>query len=73
MWMPEEYKPYIPTIEAVAGGAVAAGGNDEHKPKTPPPDLPSLLLDSRIVYLGMPVSNAFLSIVHPFCMTRHGS
>lgn len=28
----------------------------EHKPKTPPPDLPSLLLDSRIVYIGMPVS-----------------
>ena len=30
-------------------------GYDEHKPKTPPPDLPSLLLDSRIVYIGMPV------------------
>lgn len=28
----------------------------DHKPKTPPPDLPSLLLDSRIVYVGMPVS-----------------
>lgn len=31
----------------------------EHKPKTPPPDLPSLLLDSRIVYLGMPVRISF--------------
>jgi len=28
---------------------------NEHKPKTPPPDLPSLLLDSRIIYIGMPV------------------
>jgi hypothetical protein len=27
----------------------------EHKARTPPPDLPSLLLDSRIVYVGMPV------------------
>ena len=25
---------------------------DDHKPRTPPPDLPSLLLDSRICYLG---------------------
>lgn len=31
----------------------------EHKPKTPPPDLPSLLLDSRIVYIGMPVRYIF--------------
>lgn len=31
---------------------------NEHKPKTPPPDLPSLLLDSRIVYIGMPVRQA---------------
>ena len=26
------------------------------RPKTAPPDLPSLLLDARICYLGMPVS-----------------
>ena len=40
------------------GGAPASEsvGYDEHKPRTPPPDLPSLLLDSRITYLGMPVS-----------------
>lgn len=37
-----------------AGGAAATAGGD-HKPRTPPPDLPSILLDSRIVYLGMPV------------------
>jgi hypothetical protein len=37
-------------------GAAGAASYSEHKPKTPPPDLPSLLLDSRIVYLGMPVS-----------------
>jgi hypothetical protein len=28
---------------------------NEHRPRRPPPDLPSLLLNSRIVYIGMPV------------------
>jgi hypothetical protein len=27
----------------------------EHRPRRPPPDLPSLLLHRRIVYIGMPV------------------
>lgn len=31
------------------------GGGGYGRPKTAPPDLPSLLLDSRICYLGMPV------------------
>lgn len=31
------------------------GGGGFGRPKTAPPDLPSLLLDSRICYLGMPV------------------
>ena len=38
------------------GAETTATGFDEHRPMTPPPDLPSLMLDSRIVYLGMPVS-----------------
>jgi len=29
------------------------------RPESAPPDLPSLLLDARICYLGMPVSNYF--------------
>lgn len=29
---------------------------NEHRPRRPPPDLPSLLLHGRIVYIGMPVS-----------------
>lgn len=33
----------------------AATAPSESTPRTPPPDLPSLLLDSRIVYLGMPL------------------
>ncbi|KAL5727933.1 hypothetical protein ACHQM5_001072 [Ranunculus cassubicifolius] len=29
---------------------------NEHRPRKPPPDLPSLLLHGRIVYIGMPIS-----------------
>ena len=57
--------PAFPRVYAAGGGgggnsnpgagAANAATYSEHKPKTPPPDLPSLLLDSRIVYLGMPV------------------
>jgi hypothetical protein len=54
--------PAFPRVYAAGGGgnnsgagAAGAVSYSEHKPKTPPPDLPSLLLDSRIVYLGMPV------------------
>jgi len=32
------------------------GGRGGDRPDTAPPDLPSLLLDARICYLGMPVS-----------------
>ena len=47
----------LPGTEARGGapGVAVASYYDDHKPRTPPPDLPSLLLDSRITYLGMPV------------------
>ena len=71
--------PPLPRVLAARGGAGSPGGGaagsegspsyTEHKAKTPPPDLPSLLLDSRIVYLGMPVSDpgawlTFLASTH---------
>jgi hypothetical protein len=31
--------------------------------KSPPPDLPSLLLDARIVYLGMPLVSAVTELI----------
>ncbi len=52
------FLPPFPAVYANASPGAGAAGSvsySEHKPKTPPPDLPSLLLDSRIVYLGMPV------------------
>lgn len=52
-------------MQAISGapGAVAGAGYDDHRPRTPPPDLPSLLLDSRIVYLGMPLVPAVTELV----------
>ena len=53
----------VPLVLGSAAPAAAATGSDEHKPKTPPPDLPSLLLDSRIVYLGMPLVPAVTELL----------
>ena len=39
---------YIMSVQMYRGGGSA-------RPRTAPPDLPSLLLDARICYLGMPV------------------
>ena len=59
LWLPQppnmSVKGSIQASGTGAPGAAAAASYDSHKPQTPPPDLPSLLLDSRIVYLGMPV------------------
>jgi len=58
IWVPESLLQTTAQISAAGGGgapAAASVGYDDHKPRTPPPDLPSLLLDSRITYLGMPV------------------
>jgi ATP-dependent Clp endopeptidase proteolytic subunit ClpP len=46
-----------------AAGGESVGSYSEHKAKTPPPDLPSLLLDSRIVYLGMPLVPAVTELI----------
>lgn len=40
-----------------------SGYPSEHKPRRPPPDLPSLLLHSRIVYIGMPLVPAVTELV----------
>eukprot|EP00210_Caulerpa_lentillifera_P001032 g995.t1 len=51
-------------ISGRQGGAeTSAAGFDEHRPLTPPPDLPSLMLDSRIVYLGMPLVSAVTELI----------
>ena len=55
VWVPEA-DLQMPEVRAAAGAPAAVGyGGNGRRPRTPPPDLPSLLLDARICYLGMPV------------------
>eukprot|EP00897_Mesotaenium_endlicherianum_P009582 jgi/Mesen1/8652/ME000502S08013 len=39
------------------------GGGGQHKTRRPPPDLPSLLLNSRIIYIGMPLVPAVTELI----------
>lgn len=48
--MKDEASRYSMSVSMYRGGSRGAG-----RPRTAPPDLPSLLLDARICYLGMPV------------------
>jgi len=64
LWVPDE-TGQIPLITAGQGASAAASysSSDDHKARTPPPDLPSLLLDSRIVFLGMPLVPAVTELI----------
>ncbi|KAJ8571102.1 hypothetical protein K7X08_038074 [Anisodus acutangulus] len=46
------------SVSMYRGGARGSG-----RPRTAPPDLPSLLLDARIVYLGMPIVEAVTELL----------
>ena len=51
------------------------GGRGSGRPRTAPPDLPSLLLDARICYLGMPVNHSLslsLSLALLLCILDIG-
>ena len=65
LWTPDSSLALPPVVEASSGapGAAVSSGGDDHKPRTPPPDLPSLLLDSRICYLGMPLVPAVTELI----------
>jgi len=52
------------TVRAVAGGADASAPQTYEGARIgPPPDLPSLLLNNRIVYIGMPLVPAVTELV----------
>jgi len=66
LYLPEHGLPAMPEIYAGSAAPAAAaggGGYSQHRPTTPPPDLPSLMLDSRIVYLGMPFVPAVTELI----------
>eukprot|EP01026_Neomeris_dumetosa_P035907 TRINITY_DN2888_c0_g1_i2.p1 TRINITY_DN2888_c0_g1~~TRINITY_DN2888_c0_g1_i2.p1 ORF type:complete len:305 (+),score=44.77 TRINITY_DN2888_c0_g1_i2:33-917(+) len=62
IWVPAS--EILPNVRAGSSApATVSEGYDEHKARTPPPDLPSLMLDSRIVYLGMPLVPAVTELI----------
>lgn len=76
IWTPSDdvYLPHLNEVQAISGAPAAASASyDDHRPRTPPPDLPSLLLDSRIVYLGMPVRTAFGTTTSTHIICSHSS
>ncbi|KAE8677701.1 ATP-dependent Clp protease proteolytic subunit-related protein 3 [Hibiscus syriacus] len=60
--------PYLdlfdsPKLMATPAQVERSVSYNEHRPKSPPPDLPSLLLHGRIVYIGMPLVPAVTELV----------
>ncbi|KAL5786809.1 hypothetical protein ACOSQ2_009201 [Xanthoceras sorbifolium] len=60
--------PYLdvfdsPTLMASPAQVERSVSYNEHRPTSPPPDLPSLLLHARIVYIGMPLVPAVTELV----------
>ena len=50
-------------IVAREAGAASGGGMMDGVRLGPPPDMPSLLLNNRIVYLGMPINSAVTELI----------
>ncbi|GMH13146.1 hypothetical protein Nepgr_014987 [Nepenthes gracilis] len=60
--------PYLdlfdsPQLMATPAQVERSVSYNEHRPRRPPPDLPSLLLHGRIVYIGMPLVPAVTELV----------
>ncbi|KAF7817919.1 ATP-dependent Clp protease proteolytic subunit-related protein 3, chloroplastic [Senna tora] len=63
-----ELPPYMdifesPRLMATPAQVERSVSYNEHRPRKPPPDLPSLLLHGRIVYVGMPLVPAVTELV----------
>ncbi|KAL5566378.1 hypothetical protein UlMin_029542 [Ulmus minor] len=52
-----------PTLMATPAQVERSVSYNEHRPRRPPPDLPSLLLHGRIIYIGMPLVPAVTELV----------
>ncbi|KAM1752387.1 hypothetical protein ACFX11_010377 [Malus domestica] len=60
--------PYLdvfdePILMATPAQVERSVSYNEHRPRKPPPDLPSLLLHGRIVYIGMPLVPAVTELI----------
>ncbi|KAL1350667.1 hypothetical protein HN51_014691 [Arachis hypogaea] len=60
--------PYLdvfdsPNLMATPAQVERSVSYNEHRPRRPPPDLPSLLLHGRIIYIGMPLVPAVTELI----------
>ncbi|CAM8899230.1 unnamed protein product [Rhodiola kirilowii] len=63
MWSASGLSDRGPPKYSMSVSMYRGGGGGAGRPRSAPPDLPSLLLDARIVYLGMPIVPAVTELV----------
>lgn len=63
MWSMSGMNDRGPSKYSMSVSMYRGGGRGYQRPRTAPPDLPSLLLDARIVYLGMPIVPAVTELL----------
>lgn len=63
MWTPSGMVDMGPAKLSMSVSMYRGGGRPGQRPRSAPPDLPSLLLDARIVYLGMPIVPAVTELL----------
>ncbi|XP_073123224.1 ATP-dependent Clp protease proteolytic subunit-related protein 1, chloroplastic [Henckelia pumila] len=63
MWSLSGMDERGPSKYSMSVSMYRGGGRGSGRPRTAPPDLPSLLLDARIVYLGMPIVPAVTELI----------
>ncbi|PHT36210.1 ATP-dependent Clp protease proteolytic subunit-related protein 1, chloroplastic [Capsicum baccatum] len=63
MWSMSGMKGRHPSTCSMSVSMYRGGARGSERPDTAPPDLPSLLLDARIVYLGMPIVEAVTELL----------
>ncbi|XP_057963747.1 ATP-dependent Clp protease proteolytic subunit-related protein 1, chloroplastic [Malania oleifera] len=63
MWSLSDMNKSDPSRYSMSISMYRGGGRGYGRPRTSPPDLPSLLLDARICYLGMPIVPAVTELV----------
>ncbi|GMJ03499.1 NUCLEAR CLPP 5, CLP protease proteolytic subunit 1, SUPPRESSOR OF VARIEGATION 2 [Hibiscus trionum] len=63
MWSMSSVNDRGPSKYSMSVSMYRGGGRGSGRPRTAPPDLPSLLLDARICYLGMPIVPAVTELI----------
>lgn len=58
-------------LPPITMGPFSGGGGRGRRPRTSPPDLPSILMDNRVVFIGMPIVKAVAELLTAQLMFLH--